>query len=231
MAAKQNGSNNTDEAVRIDHREPLKPSGKLAGYESVDVTPVIGTEFKSAKLLDWLEAPDSDELLRELAITGVYKHVSVRSSADHRFLIRHNFQVELKQVTNYYLTVSRRGVVIFRAQDGITTEHQKELARRLGRLSGGPETSDLHIHPVNNSRQNPGVDDYVSMVGDKQVKNYGGIGGALSNNADGKRQSSRQEWHTDIQWERVPCDYSVLRMEVIPPTGGGRSCSLAILKC
>lgn len=73
MAAKQNGSKNADEAVRIDHREPLKPSGKLAGFESVDVTPVIGTEFKSAKLLDWLEAPDSDELLRELAITGVYK--------------------------------------------------------------------------------------------------------------------------------------------------------------
>ncbi|KAK3332930.1 TfdA family taurine catabolism dioxygenase TauD [Cercophora scortea] len=192
MAVDSNGTNGNGatpvadpEAVRTAHREPLKPTGKLAEFKSFDVTPVIGTEFPEVKLLDWLEAPNSDELLRELAIT-----------------------------------VSRRGVVIFRAQDGITTEHQKELARRLGKLSGGPATSDLHIHPVNNSRQNPGVDDYISMVGDKQVKNYGGIGGALSNNADGKRQSSRQEWHTDIQWERVPCDYSVLRMEVIPPTGG-----------
>lgn len=105
----------------------------------------------------------------------------------------------------------------------MTAEHQKELSRRLGRLSGGPSTSDLHVHPVNNSRQNPGVDDHVSMVGSQQVKNYAGIGGALSNNADGKRQSSRKEWHTDIQWEHVPCDYSILRLEKNPPTGGGKS--------
>lgn len=118
--------------------------------------------------------------------------------------------------------VSRRGVVFFRAQDAITTEHQKELARRLGKLSGGPKTSDLHIHPVNNSRENPGIDDHTSMVGSRQIQDYAGIGGALSINADGKRQSSCQEWHSDIQWERVPCDYSVLRMEVIPPTGGGK---------
>lgn len=62
--------NLSDEAVRIGHREPLKPSGKLAGYESFEVTPIIGTEFPSAKLVEWLEAPNSDDLIRELAITG-----------------------------------------------------------------------------------------------------------------------------------------------------------------
>ncbi|ETS77639.1 hypothetical protein PFICI_09701 [Pestalotiopsis fici W106-1] len=174
-----------DYAVRTDHREPLKPTGKLAGFKTIDVTPVIGTEFPDVKLLDWLEAPDSDEFFRELAIT-----------------------------------VSRRGVVIFRAQDGITTDHQKIIARKLGNLSGGPKGHGLHHHPINNSSQNPGVDDEISMVGSKQVKNYSGITPAISNNADGKRQSSRKEWHSDIQWERAPCDYSVLRMEVSPPTGG-----------
>ncbi|KAM0806521.1 putative TauD/TfdA-like domain-containing protein [Seiridium cardinale] len=191
MTANGNGVSNgdgfahDDESVRTGHTEPLKPTGKLDKFEKVDVTPVIGTEFPTVNLIDWLEAPDSDELLRELAIT-----------------------------------VSRRGVVIFRGQDGITTEHQKEIARRLGRLSGGPESSDLHIHPINNHLQNPDVDDHISMVGSKQVKNYAGLGKALSDNSGGKRQSSRTEWHTDVQWERVPSDYSILRMEVSPPTGG-----------
>ncbi|KAK7926519.1 taurine catabolism dioxygenase [Apiospora marii] len=172
-------------AVRTGHREPLKPTGKLDGFKSVDITPVLGTEFPTVKLLDWLESPESDELFRELAIT-----------------------------------VSRRGVVVFRAQDGITPEHQKTIARKLGRLSGGPEDHDLHHHPINNSSQNPGVDDLISMVGSRQVKNYAGITPALTSNANGKRQSSRKEWHTDIQWEHAPCDYSVLRMEISPPTGG-----------
>ncbi|KAK4126555.1 taurine catabolism dioxygenase [Parathielavia appendiculata] len=50
-------------------REPLKLSGALDLYESFDVTPVIGREFPTAKLVEWLDAPNSDELLRDLAIT------------------------------------------------------------------------------------------------------------------------------------------------------------------
>ena len=66
--------NERDEyAVRIGHREPLKPTGKLDGFKSVDITPVLGTEFPTVKLLDWLESPESDELFRELAITGWYR--------------------------------------------------------------------------------------------------------------------------------------------------------------
>ncbi|KAK3943238.1 taurine catabolism dioxygenase [Diplogelasinospora grovesii] len=50
-------------------RQPLRLSGALDSYESFDVTPVIGREFPTAKLVDWLNAPNSDELLRDLAIT------------------------------------------------------------------------------------------------------------------------------------------------------------------
>ncbi|GME42246.1 Taurine catabolism dioxygenase TauD/TfdA [Neofusicoccum parvum] len=52
-----------------EHKEPLKLSGVLDQYESFDVTPVIGREFPNAKLKEWLEAPNSDELIRDLAIT------------------------------------------------------------------------------------------------------------------------------------------------------------------
>lgn len=53
-----------------EHREPLKLSGVLDQYEHFDVTPVIGREFPNANLKEWLEAPNSDELLRDLAITS-----------------------------------------------------------------------------------------------------------------------------------------------------------------
>ncbi|KAK4234030.1 hypothetical protein C8A03DRAFT_18999 [Achaetomium macrosporum] len=50
-------------------RAPLKLSGALEPYESFDVTPVIGREFPTANLVEWLNAPNSDDLLRDLAIT------------------------------------------------------------------------------------------------------------------------------------------------------------------
>jgi hypothetical protein len=52
------------------HKEPLKLSGALDQYKSFDVTPIIGREFPEVSLKELLEAPNSDELLRELAITS-----------------------------------------------------------------------------------------------------------------------------------------------------------------
>lgn len=51
-------------------REPLQPSGALDSYESFEVTPVIGREYPTANLVDFLGAPNSDELLRDLAIAS-----------------------------------------------------------------------------------------------------------------------------------------------------------------
>ena len=93
---------------------PLKPSGALDAYERSDVTTVVGTEFKQggAQLADLLKAPNSDDLIRDLAIL-----------------------------------VAARGVVFFRAQE-LTLDEHKELTQRLGVLSGKPDTSGLHIHPL-----------------------------------------------------------------------------------
>ena len=52
------------------HRQPLQLSGALNGVDYFDVTPCIGREYKSADLSEWLKAPNSDELLRDLAITS-----------------------------------------------------------------------------------------------------------------------------------------------------------------
>lgn len=53
-----------------EHKEPLELKGALDQFESFDVTPVIGREFKDVNLKEWLNAPNSDELLRDLAITS-----------------------------------------------------------------------------------------------------------------------------------------------------------------
>lgn len=49
-------------------REPLKLKGALDSYQSFDVTPVIGREYINANLKEWLRAPNSDDLIRDLAI-------------------------------------------------------------------------------------------------------------------------------------------------------------------
>jgi hypothetical protein len=62
------------------HKEPLQLQGVLDQYDSFDVTPIIGREFPAANLKDWLEASNSDELLRELAITSQFLRFSHRVS-------------------------------------------------------------------------------------------------------------------------------------------------------
>jgi len=53
----------------------LKSTGVLDQYESFDLTPVIGREFPTANLVSWLQAPNSDELIKELALTSMFYSV------------------------------------------------------------------------------------------------------------------------------------------------------------
>ncbi|RYP44300.1 hypothetical protein DL768_009225 [Monosporascus sp. mg162] len=72
-----------------------------------------------------------------------------------------------------WISRSQRGVAFFRKQDGITTDPQKELAQRLGELTGKPATSKLHIHPVSNSSRKQGAGDreisVISSAGPKKL--------------------------------------------------------------
>ena len=51
-------------------KAPLKLQGALDQFKSFDVTPVIGKEFENVDLAEWLRAPNSDELIKDLAITS-----------------------------------------------------------------------------------------------------------------------------------------------------------------
>ncbi|CAG8982595.1 hypothetical protein HYALB_00014073 [Hymenoscyphus albidus] len=165
-----NGPDFKDEAPAVQEptnetfakREPLKLSGALN---------------------EWLRAPNSDDLIRDLAIT-----------------------------------ISQRGVVFFRKQDDVTNDLQKELVQRLGELSGKPSTSKLHIHPVSNSaREHGGKDDEISVISSEQAKKI--YSDRIPFQSE-KKQSGKEGWHSDITFEPVPSDYTLLRLTQLPKTGG-----------
>ena len=61
----------SDRIQHKQHWEPLRTKGALESFEYFDVTPVIGREYPSANLKEWLEAPNADDLIRDLAITSM----------------------------------------------------------------------------------------------------------------------------------------------------------------
>ena len=57
--------------AQVQTRAPLRSSHSLDKFEPKQVTPVIGTEFpEGVQLADLLSAPNSDDLIRDLAILG-----------------------------------------------------------------------------------------------------------------------------------------------------------------
>ncbi|KAH7381437.1 hypothetical protein DE146DRAFT_637174 [Phaeosphaeria sp. MPI-PUGE-AT-0046c] len=116
------------------------------------------------------------------------------------------------------ITISERGVVFFRAQDDLTDDLQKQLVHRLGQLTNKPSDSKLHIHPVLNNTSEFGVNDAeistISSLARKKLFRYD----------QGRQSSSRRydaaQWHSDIQFEPVPADYTSLRLTELPETGG-----------
>ncbi|EPE10918.1 hypothetical protein F503_06013 [Ophiostoma piceae UAMH 11346] len=59
----------TKSAPSSARREPLELSGALDEFKHIELTPTIGREFPEANLVDWLNSPNSDALIRDLAIT------------------------------------------------------------------------------------------------------------------------------------------------------------------
>ncbi|KAF2107802.1 putative alpha-ketoglutarate-dependent sulfonate dioxygenase [Lophiotrema nucula] len=157
--------------------KPLQLSGALDQFDSFQITPCIGTEYVDVDLATWITGPDSDALLRDLAIT-----------------------------------IGQRGVVFFRAQNGITGELQKELTQRLGLLSGKPAHHGLSKHPLHLAR---GDDPELGKLDPgTQQSLYAPVNGVMP------RQTSVNEWHTDGSYEPCPPDFTILRMTEVPPTGG-----------
>lgn len=83
-------------------------------------------------------------------------------------------------------------------------------------LTGKPSTSTLHIHPViNDARELGGNDAQISTISSKQRRELFKHEVALN-----KKQYDSAQWHSDIQFEEVPADYTSLRLIELPKTGG-----------
>ena len=116
------------------------------------------------------------------------------------------------------ITVSERGVVFLRNQD-VTTKELLTLGERLSTLTGSPESSGLHIHPITESGSELG--DQISVISSVKQKK------ATQPQVDpvtepGKLASNG--WHADITFEPVPSDYAILKIHTLPPTGGDTVC-------
>ncbi|THH06974.1 hypothetical protein EW145_g3707 [Phellinidium pouzarii] len=117
------------------------------------------------------------------------------------------------------VTVSQRGVVFFRNQN-IDVEEQKKFVQRLGELSGKPDSSELHVHPLVNSPdntplQNGEQDPQVYVISSKsQGKLYKTMAHRLS------AAPASAGWHSDLTFENVPSDYACLKLTTTPPSGG-----------
>jgi alpha-ketoglutarate-dependent taurine dioxygenase len=114
--------------------------------------------------------------------------------------------------------VSERGVVFFRKQDSLTDELQKKFILRLGELTGRPTSSTLHIHPILNHTNEFGVNDSeVSTISSLYRKYRYDLGKpSLRKNT----RNTEASWHSDIQFEEVPADYTSLRLVQLPKNGG-----------
>ena len=97
----------------------------------------------------------------------------------------------------------------------MTNELQKVFIHKLGLLSGKPESSTLHIHPVLNNSSEFGVgDNEISTISSVQRKKL------FSDENKGKRRYDSAQWHSDIQFESYPADYTSLRLTQLPSSGG-----------
>ncbi|KAI0455641.1 TfdA family taurine dioxygenase [Xylaria acuta] len=185
-----NGTNGHSSKVPKLRKEPLKSSGSIDHLEYVDVTPIIGREYPTAKVKDFLTAPNSDQQLRDLAIT-----------------------------------ICERGVVFFRApQDDLTVEEQKHITYMLGKLTGRPEGHGLHVHPLYNDPNNLPMadgttDPNIYVINSEAMKKLYKTMKAPSREPTEPRDLSR-EWHSDSLFENCPSDFSFLRMQDTPPSGG-----------
>lgn len=175
---------------RPTNKQPLVYEGSLEEFEYEESTPAIGREYTAdLQLSEILESDDSEKIIKDLAVLGAppLPHCAfLAPCTDSRF--RYSA-----------LAVARRGVVFFRSQN-ITAVQMTKLGLALGRLSGGPAASGLHIHPLTDD--SPELPVVAEISSDKQNK-----GGGLRGVHDDRSRFASQSWHSDVTFEVVTSSF------------------------
>lgn len=103
------------EQARSRISQPLECSGSLDGYSKLDLTPVIGREYRGLQVADILKSEDGDRLIKDLAVTSM-RHLKMGKDMLTR-------------------AVSQRGVVFLRDQD-VTPQQMRGFGEKLTALAG-----------------------------------------------------------------------------------------------
>ena len=127
-------------------------------------------------------------------------------------------------------SVSQRGVAFFRDQE-LSIEEQKLLGTKLGELTGKPESSKLHVHPITEETSERG--DEISVISSERNGQYVSPRTDRSTFAAYVLRSitsyddllifcriSSASWHADITFEPIPSDYAILKVHTLPKING-----------
>jgi len=118
-----------------------------------------------------------------------------------------------QRIKDLGVIISQRGVVFLRNQD-VTPNEMRELCEILTAVTGCPESSGLHIHPL--TEESSELGDQISVISsEKQTK-----GGGLTHQLSDTSRYASVGWHADITFEPVPSDYAMLKIHTLPETGG-----------
>ncbi|KAK3331516.1 TfdA family taurine dioxygenase [Apodospora peruviana] len=129
-----------------------------------------------------------------------------------------------EQLRDLAITICERGVVFFRApQDDLSVDEQKHITDMLGKLTGRPAENGLHVHPLYNDPNNLPMadgttDKHIYVINSEaQKKLYATM---KDRPAATEPKDLGREWHSDSLFETCPSDFSFLRMQSTPPSGG-----------
>ncbi|KAI1621760.1 hypothetical protein EDD37DRAFT_636128 [Exophiala viscosa] len=124
-----------------------------------------------------------------------------------------------RQIRDLAILVSQRSVVFFRNQD-LELKDQKTLAQKLGELSGKPERSQLHRHAVTDRKSQKAYDGEKRADEELMVISSDNAKSAHKEHTSVLKPLASTLWHSDITFEHVPSDYAILKMVVLPESGG-----------
>ena len=180
--------------------EPLKYSGTLDSYDFFEVTPCLGREYNNLSIRDMLNAPNSDDMIRDFAVI-----VSTRLVV---FLRSGNDDLTLKEQKTF---TQKLGILTGKPEESGLHCHPSSAAR-LDEVVHEEAQADREAFLVSNRLQKK-IYDRSTLEADAK-----------------KNQNGSRAWHTEypsqflpdssIMYETVPSDYSCLQMHIQPPSGG-----------
>lgn len=170
--------------------QPLKKGTSIDHLEYVDVTPIIGREYPTASLKEMLDAPNSDDQLRDLAITICERGVVFFRKPQDDLSVE-----EQKHITDLLGKLTGRP-----AENGL---HVHPIYNDPNNLPMADGTTDKNIYVINSEAAKKL---YATM------KNRPGTAG--------EPRDLGREWHSDSLYENCPSDFSFLRMQDTPAAGG-----------